>query len=145
MQVSLPRPGRGVALVVALAVAASASTAAAEPRKKKRARAGAGQGVELGVFLGVHTVSDDTKLARVTETDPITGDSSSANTTPGAGVPLGLRVGFRLAPEAMIELEGQVMYSSTRDGRGDGAVFGYRGQLQYRFGMPDWRARPFVL
>src|SRR5688572_16718034 len=95
-----PRQGRGIVLLFALAAGWPGSASAKEG---KRARAGAGQGVELGLFVGVHTISDDTKLARTTETEPLTGEMYSVNTTPGSGVPLGLRLGFRLAPEVAIE------------------------------------------
>jgi len=111
---------------------------------RRKARAGSTQGVELGVFLGVHEFSKFTQLARTVETEPLTNDMYTVNTTPGGGVPLGVRLGFRLAPRVAFELEGEAQYVETRDQRGDGVVFGYRGLVQVRLAGASSRFRPFL-
>jgi outer membrane protein OmpA-like peptidoglycan-associated protein len=108
-------------------------------------RAGEMQGVEFGVFLGIHGFSADSTLGRVVLTDPLSGEIVSTNTTPDTGIPLGLRVGFRLDPRFAIELELEAQAVRTRDNLRGGAVFGYRGLVSYRLAGAASQFRPFVL
>jgi len=108
-------------------------------------RAGEMQGVEFGVFLGIHGFSADTTLGSTVLTDPLSGEIISTNTTPDTGIPLGVRVGFRLDPRFAIELELEAQAVRTRDNLRGGGVFGYRGLVSYRLAGVASQFRPFVL
>ncbi len=141
---------RVASAALVLATLLWAGRAGAQERGAPRARvtevrAGNTNGVEFGLFLGAHGFSPDTTLGRITLLDPLTGEAESINTTPGTGVPLGLRLGFRFEPRVALELEGEVQAVDTRDQRGNGAVFGYRVNLMWRLAGASSQFRPFVL